>query len=211
MSDAPFDLPPASAGFPARGRWLIDHLMPALSLTENQAAGIVGNLGFESAGLTILQEESPLAGRGGYGWAQWTGSRRVAYEHWCSYHALDPASDEANYRYVLVDFTGTYAYVVRHLTETTTLNDAVFCVGRYYEAPAGTTETNLPGFLGRLTYAKRALAGADVPPPASQLPTAAQLQAWLNAEGYNLTVDGWWGPRSGAALQSHYDKIGRST
>ena len=66
-----------------------------------RTAAILGNLGHESAGLTILQEIKPtVAGsKGGYGWAQWTGPRRRAYEAYCARIGKNPASDEANYAY----------------------------------------------------------------------------------------------------------------
>lgn len=206
----PFDMPPASAGFAKRGRWLIDHLSVDLGISENQAAGIVGNVGFESAGLTTLQERDPIAGRGGYGWAQWTGTRRQAYESWCAKRAIDPASDEANYGFMLVELEGDYDYLIRDLKQKATLEDCVFLVGRLYETPYGTTETHLPGYSGRLTYAQRALAGDDsvhVPSPTTTaaIPAESALQAALVAVGAQIVIDGWWGPRSGAALQAYYD------
>lgn len=154
-----FDMPPASAGFPARGRWLIDRLMADLDLTENQAAGIVGNLGFESGGLVMLQERSPIAGRGGWGWAQWTGPRRVAFESWAWGKKLDPDSDEANYGYLLDELQNAYRSTVVALREKESITNAVFSVGQTYERPGGTTPDHLPGFQHRVTYAMRALAG----------------------------------------------------
>jgi Phage tail lysozyme len=51
-------------------------------LAEHQVVDILGNLGEECNGFTAMQEEKPLVpgSRGGYGWAQWTGSRRVKFE-----------------------------------------------------------------------------------------------------------------------------------
>ena len=72
------------------------------------AAAILGNLGPESAGLATLQEINPtVAGsKGGYGWAQWTGPRRRAYEAYCKRTGKDPASDEANYAYLFIELKG---------------------------------------------------------------------------------------------------------
>jgi hypothetical protein len=39
--------------------------------------------------------------RGGFGWAQWTGARRQEFEAWCRDNGLDPASDAANYGYLV--------------------------------------------------------------------------------------------------------------
>ena len=156
-----FDMPPASAGFPARGRWLIDHLSAGLEITENQAAGIVGNIGFESTGLTVLHEVGQPAGEGGYGWGQWTGPRRRQFFAWCEAQHLSYFSDEGNYGFLLHELKGDYAYVVRDLRQKATLEDCVFLVGRLYETPEGTTATHLPGYDGRLSRAKEALAGAS--------------------------------------------------
>lgn len=79
---------------------------PQLDLQD--AAAIFGNLGHESLGFTKLQEISPTVkgSRGGYGWAQWTGPRRRAYEAYCKRNGKDPASDEANYAYLFVELKG---------------------------------------------------------------------------------------------------------
>lgn len=79
---------------------------PMLDLQD--AAAIFGNLGHESLGFTKLQEMKPTVkgSRGGYGWPQWTGSRRRAYEAYCARTGKDPASDEANYAYLFVELKG---------------------------------------------------------------------------------------------------------
>jgi hypothetical protein len=79
---------------------------PSLNLQD--AAAIFGNLGHESLGFTKLQEMKPtVAGsKGGWGWAQWTGPRRRAFEAYCKRNGKDPASDEANYAYLFVELKG---------------------------------------------------------------------------------------------------------
>lgn len=155
-----FDMPPRPAPFEARGGWLIAALAAEFGLTREQSAGLVGNLGFESGGLAILQEIHPIAGRGGRGWPQWTGPRRRAFEAWCRLHGFDPDSDEANYGYLLAELHGDYRHTIDAVKGTKTDADAVFSVGQTYERPYGTTATHLPEFDGRLRYARRALAGA---------------------------------------------------
>lgn len=78
------------------------------SLDAQGVAAIFGNLGHESAGFTKLQEMKPTVkgSRGGYGWAQWTGPRRKAFETYCTRTGKDPASDEANYAYLFVELKG---------------------------------------------------------------------------------------------------------
>lgn len=79
---------------------VIAKLMDAFRLTELQAAAILGNIGHECAGFTQLQEREPRGGRGGYGWAQWTGPRRRAFEYYCQQKGVTPESDEANYGFL---------------------------------------------------------------------------------------------------------------
>ncbi|MGO4287980.1 phage tail tip lysozyme, partial [Bosea sp. TAB14] len=86
--------------FTQKAPGIINRLMADFGFTREQAAGIVGNLGHESGGLNELQERNPTSGRGGYGWAQWTGPRRRAFEAWAAEKGLDPASDEANYGFL---------------------------------------------------------------------------------------------------------------
>jgi Phage tail lysozyme len=161
-----FDMPEAGASFEERGGWVLNALMADLGLTQNQAAGIVGNIGAESVEFRTLQEMAPtVAGsRGGYGWAQWTGSRRRAFEEWCADEGLWPYTDEANYGFLYVELTGSHAYCVKALRRETELSRCVFVFGRLFEAPGGTTETYLPGFERRLKDAKRAIAGAAAQP-----------------------------------------------
>ena len=81
-----------------------DRLASDLGLTKEQASGIVSNLHAES-GIRGINEDNPIVpgSRGGFGWAQWTGPRRRAFEAWSQMHGLDPASDEANYGYLLYE------------------------------------------------------------------------------------------------------------
>ncbi len=77
-------------------------------LDPQDAAAIFGNLGHESLGFTKLQEMKPVVkgSRGGYGWAQWTGPRRRAFEAWCKKHGKDPAADATNYAYLFLELKG---------------------------------------------------------------------------------------------------------
>lgn len=79
---------------------------PMLDLQD--AAAIFGNLGHESLGFTKLQEMKPTVkgSKGGWGWAQWTGPRRRAFEAYCARTGKDAASDEANYAYLFVELKG---------------------------------------------------------------------------------------------------------
>jgi hypothetical protein len=213
-----FDMPPLSAGFPARGRWLIDRLMADLALTENQAAGIVGNLGGESGLDPDINEHHPLVpgSRGGFGIAQWTGSRRAAFETWAANEGLDVGTDEANYGFLIHELQTTEARALAALRKTLTVSKAVDVFQRLFERPSDPDA----GFAPRLDYAKLALAGPRVspvqtPPPTQDLNDTVQatylamsatvraLQTVLKAAGYNPgPIDGIPGERTDAALKA---------
>ena len=165
MSDAiPFSMPPPDAPFEERGAAVIRMLMRDLGLTEIQAAAIVGNLGGESR-LTAIQEVSPLAGRGGFGWAQWTGPRRDQFEGYCAAHNLQTTDDEANYGFLLVELKSTEAHSVEQLKKTTDLTAAVYTFEVLFERPSD-PQGGLPP---RTHYAERALAALHAEPaPAPQ-------------------------------------------
>lgn len=194
--------------------WLVK-LMAEFGLTDYQAAGLLGNLGFESIGFTTLQEIAPLVegSRGGFGVAQWTGPRRRNFETWCLRHHLPPASNEANYGFLLHELRGEYASTVKALKGCKTLEAAVFSFGQTYERPYGTTRTYLPGYEGRLHWGRRALAGSrgDAPDATphpvlrrgSEGEAVSELQRRLKALGYATgPVDGSFGPRTEAAVSA---------
>jgi hypothetical protein len=212
-----FDMPPAPASFEARGGWLVNRLAAEFGLTLAQAAGIVGNLGYESAGFKALQEMKPAVegSRGGYGWAQWTGPRRRAFEKWSAENNLKPAADEANYGFLLAELRGSHRATIRDVKKTETLSGAVFSVGQTYERPGGTTATHLPGFDGRLRYAERALAGAGpaagqaVAEPRNPVELQKDVQRLLAASGdYRGAIDGDPGERTRQALQDYRTRLG---
>jgi hypothetical protein len=87
------------SSFDQKAGGVVQNLMSDFGLTKDQAAGLVGNLGAES-GLTAIQEKGVAAGTGGFGWAQWTGDRRVKFNQYVAENKLDPTSDEANYGFL---------------------------------------------------------------------------------------------------------------
>jgi hypothetical protein len=87
---------------------IMNLLMADFALDVESAAAILGNLGHESGGFQFLQEKKPLisGSAGGWGWAQWTGSRRRAFEAYVERNNLDPAGDTANYKYLFLELKG---------------------------------------------------------------------------------------------------------
>lgn len=87
----------------------ITRLSQDLSISPQVAAGIVGQLGYESAGLKSINEINPVVpgSRGGYGWAQWTGPRRRQFESWAKENNMDISDPEANYQFLIYELTQT--------------------------------------------------------------------------------------------------------
>jgi hypothetical protein len=91
------------------GAMLAKALQKDFGLTPGAAAGFAGNLAHESGNFKTLQEINPTVkgSRGGFGWAQWTGPRRRAFEAYAKTNGLDPSSPEANYGFLKHELTST--------------------------------------------------------------------------------------------------------
>ncbi|HEV7321576.1 MAG TPA: phage tail tip lysozyme [Ensifer sp.] len=110
-------------------------LQHTFKLSEFQAAAIVGNLDHESGGFRFHQEVGVGGrGRGGAGWAQWTGPRRDAFEKYSK--DLDPKSYEANYGYLKKELTDEYwGEFMNALYQTDDLESATKLVSDKFLAP----------------------------------------------------------------------------
>lgn len=121
--------------FAGKAPWLMRRLMLDFNLDMLDAAAIAGNLGHESLGFTKLQEMKPTVkgSRGGYGWAQWTGPRRRAFEAWCQDQKLDPSSDEANYGFLAHELRSTERRAIPAVKAARTLRDKTMAFEAAYE------------------------------------------------------------------------------
>jgi tail lysozyme len=141
--------------FAAKAPVVMRKLISDFGFTDFQAGGILGNLGQESGGFTQLQEIHPVGGgKGGFGWFQWTGPRRTAFENFCTQSRLDPTSDDANYGFLKVEL-GTspqFKNSVTALKATTTLAAATQSFEETYEI-AGVVALDK-----RIVWAQRAMA-----------------------------------------------------
>lgn len=110
-------------------------LMKDFHLTKEQAAGVVGNLYHESAGMNPNVNEfgsdpnSPTYGRPndtqfGYGWAQWTGTRKTDYLNFCKENGLDPSSPAANYAMLKHELETSEAETIPKLKEARSPEEA---------------------------------------------------------------------------------------
>jgi hypothetical protein len=116
--------------------------MEDFGLSREQAAGFVGNLAHETGNFKFIQELAPKAGRGGYGFAQWTGDRREAFEDWAKSNDLDINSYEANYGYLKKELTTRDSIIgsigvntIDKLKEAQTVEAAAKLVSDYYLRP----------------------------------------------------------------------------
>lgn len=108
---------------------LMENLMKDFSLTKAQAAGVVGNLAHESAGLQPdINEKNPLikGSRGGYGLAQWTGPRRIALENFAKSNNLPLDSVDTQYAFLKQELTTNqqYAAILERVKQQKTAADA---------------------------------------------------------------------------------------
>ena len=150
-------LGPAGGKFDQKAPAVMRALQRDYGLTPEQAAGAVGNLGEESGGFKQLQEVNPTVrgSRGGYGWAQWTGSRRRDFEKYVAENHLDPTSDAANYGFMRheLDTNPDYMRTIPAMRGAKSVDEAVHTWMKLYEQPGKPAE-NI-----RRNYAHRALAG----------------------------------------------------
>ncbi|MDD5150665.1 MAG: phage tail tip lysozyme [Flavobacterium sp.] len=141
---------------------IMDNLMKDFQLTPEQAAGVMGNLGHESGGLKQMQEINPTSGRGGLGWAQWTGDRRKKFEAYAAAHGLSTSSDEANYGYLKEELTtGAEKGAIDRVKQSSDLKGAVYNFERGFERSGDVKNGQVvkpTQYQSRYDYANTALA-----------------------------------------------------
>jgi hypothetical protein len=170
--DGPISKFNPSANFDQKAPQVLQNLMSDFSLTQEQAAGILGNLGHESQGFKTLQEINPVGGgAGGYGWAQWTGPRRKEFLSWAKANNLDPASDEANYGFLKHELNGSESGAIAAIKKTDNVKDATVAFERAYE------RSGVTAYSSRQAYAARALQALGSPQTASSQATAGSVVA----------------------------------
>lgn len=103
---------------------LVGDLQKELGITKEQAEGVAGSLAAETGGFSQLQELNPRGGRGGLGYAQWTGPRRRAFEAWAKENKLDPTSYEANKGFLVHELKTSQAAELTRLKQATTREEA---------------------------------------------------------------------------------------
>lgn len=158
---------------------LMADLMSAFptTLRELDAAAIVGNAGHESNGFRTLQEVRPTVtgSRGGWGFFQWTGPRRLAFEAWAKKERLKPESYAANSGFLIRELQTTERQAIAALARGRTLEEKVIAFERAYE------RAGVKHYDSRLRWAKRALdlysGGPANPKPLTRSRTAGGVAA----------------------------------
>ena len=179
-------LPPGLTVFQAKCLTYMPDLMERFDLTAEQAAGVFGNLGTESAGFTAFHEKGQPEDKGGYGWAQWTADRRIKFFSFCDDQvpALAPESDEASYGFLCVELEDPKreAQAITALKSTHTLEDAVEAFERTFE------RAGVIGMPSRIVWARKALDIYTKPP---QVPVAGTDKV---PHRYGSEVGNGWSP-----------------
>ena len=106
-------------------------------LDENARVAIMANTAYECMNFTRLQEIKPTVpgSRGGYGWEQWTGPRRVEFEKFCRARALDISSPDANYSFLAYELRTTEHHAITALADDNTLERKVEIFMRVFLRP----------------------------------------------------------------------------
>ena len=120
------------------GKNLMADIKEAYGLTDEQAAGLVGNLAHETGDFKFMQEIEPMipGSKGGWGFAQWTGQRRKDFEQWTSDNNLDPSSYEANLGFLMHEIDNTSeGRFMEDLKKAETVEDAARIVSDKYLRP----------------------------------------------------------------------------
>jgi hypothetical protein len=139
------------SAFEQKAPAVMSALMKTFDIRDFQAAGVLGNLGHESGGFVYLREIGQPEGKGGYGWGQWTGPRRVEFLNWCAGNKLDWQTDEANLGYLIHDLSGEYRSTIAALLKCTSLSQAVLAFERNYE------RAGVPAIGDRVVWGQKAL------------------------------------------------------
>jgi hypothetical protein len=165
---------PAMADTQLIARQLLSDLKRDFGLTDEQAAGVVGNLMHESGGFNSLQEVNPTVpgSAGGFGFAQWTGPRRKSFDSYVEKQGLDRNSYDANYGFLKHELENNRyeRNQFNKVKKAGTAAEAARIVSENYLRPG------IPHNASRVRYAEQVLPFAKMPVPPGELPTVGTLQ-----------------------------------
>jgi N-acetylmuramoyl-L-alanine amidase/Phage tail lysozyme len=125
---------PAPEGV-AKAPDIMMRLIRDFDLQDFHAGGVLGSIGHECAWFTIWQEVGKTPPDGGWGWCQWTGSRREDFFRWIEIYGFDEKSDEGNYGFLAHELQTSEKNALKALLETTTLAEATEVFMLKFERP----------------------------------------------------------------------------
>lgn len=132
----PSELGTMGKTFTERAPVIMRRLMMELpQLQDFHAAGVLGNIGRETGGFRLMQEVRPRKGRGGLGWLQWTGSRRLTFEQFCQPPRPGTLTSEGNFAFMIHEMKTIETRAFRLFAQTTTLESATKVFMDEYERP----------------------------------------------------------------------------
>jgi hypothetical protein len=151
--DSSLDRVSTAPKFNERSQELMPRLMKDLNINEVEAAAILGNLGHESGGLVPgIQEMNPRRGRGGLGYAQWTGIRRRRFEGYARSRGMATSDPETNYQFLLHELRGTHRQALEALRNApNNVKSKTFAFEGTFE------KSGVKAYGSRLSYANKAL------------------------------------------------------
>ena len=185
-------------------------LQEDLGLSPEAAAGVMGNVLHETGQFKHYQEISPTVpgSRGGAGWLQWTGPRRVNFENWASSSGVDTRSDSANYNYIVHEMRGndgnhwTPGYSLSGLRGITDPGEAARYFSDGYERPGVRATSARENYARQVYDAERGLEGEDIEGGASLSGPEPDPGALTDEERarYGISEDGESGSTAPASV-----------
>jgi hypothetical protein len=189
----------------AIARSIVADLMSDLGLSLPQALGVVGNLGYESKSPTSTVPFSAYQeadfnkhGTKGVGWAQWTGYRRGTFEDWAKLNNLPPNSYAANIGYLKTELAGKIPGLNKSqygaldkIRATSTPREAFDIFMRDFENPFS------KAYVGERLENRLSIMNSFAEP------IIKEVQQSLANLGYDVAVDGAWGPQTANALAGY--------
>jgi hypothetical protein len=197
---------------------LMKYLPP---LDVEGAAAILGNLYAESRMQVVNEARPTVAGsRGGFGWVQWTGSRRLAAERFWAERKLDPKTDAAQLAFLIHELQTTEKRGLTAVMRPGTLEERTRAFELAFErAGVKNYAARYNGARVALDAYQRAPQGGPSPAPAEHRQWAEDklavfevraIQARLKALGFGHMlgssgankdgVDGSWGALTAGAV-----------
>jgi Phage tail lysozyme len=163
-----------------------DRLSKDLGISREAASGVVGNL-YDESGLQAINEK----GGGGFGWAQWTGSRRTDFEAYAKTHG-GATSDEANYGFLVQELQKPqFADVLKRLRDKDiTYAEASDIIMKRYENPRNQSTSAMQGREQASGMVQGLPSGSDNVPTDVYGPTVNADQAAVGASRYAANTVG---------------------